>query len=110
MYKLHDIIKDIQHHEKDLGETFSAEVKDLYSALTSTPNVYDFSYVVSCLMLAELIACPKSDTELGVQANSLWKFTFSSLRVLKKQLPTKATERLERMIKDSAAQVKLEYN
>ena len=57
------------------------------------------AYLIACIMLLELLVHQDPDAVQALAA-SFYKYSASTLRTLKKQLPQKATEKLERIIKD----------
>ncbi|CAE7209196.1 unnamed protein product, partial [Symbiodinium sp. CCMP2456] len=99
-----DLWRIISSHEKDFEGT--GALLDAYNKLKTSiltaPTVDNYGYLVSCIMLVELLLPdhPQAN-EIPTLAAQFYKYSASNLRTLKKQLPQKATEKLERIIKDS---------
>eukprot|EP00439_Symbiodinium_sp_Y106_P073523 s2186_g13.t2 len=97
-----DLWKIILSHAKDLeGATVLLDAYNkLKTAIHATPTVDSYAYLIACIMLLELLVHQDPDAVQALAA-SFYKYSASTLRTLKKQLPQKATEKLERIIKDS---------
>ena len=99
MFLAGDFVKEVQLYAADLG-LLGPCVEQLQATISLEPTASQIGQVIAFLMVAEFIAVPSTDP--GNQASSMYKYFSTKFRILKKELPAKATDKMDRMIRDAA--------
>ena len=97
------MVKSAQVHVMDFESAMKESFLQLQEATKTEPTVEKLSACIACLMAAEIISAPKPD--LHAQTQQFYKYASMHLKVLKKDLPVRATERIDRMLKALAGGV-----
>ena len=103
MLHLNDLTKGLQAYDADMDDEMKDRVRQLQQVMQAEPTASQLANVVACIMATEIVVAPSPG--ISAQIQQFYKYVASSLKVLKKDSPSKPTDKLDRMIKELPASV-----